>query len=142
VEAHGLADPVIARQPLKARGRPGHEHLPEPSYAVLTRHLDLAFHGRFFEITGFPRFIPVVPVRFGPVGAFLLRWDPKLVAEWARRGARVPDFPAWLDRYAAGMDGLPDDTVRRDYARFRNFYFSQVSDPAREGRFRRRLGER
>ncbi len=140
VEGHGLTDPEIARRPLLARGRPGHERLPDPAYAVLRRRLDLAFHPAFFELTGFPRFIPVVPVRFGPVGAFLLRWDPALVAEWRRRGARIPDFPAWLDRYLAEMDSKGDAAVRNDYARFRNFYFAHVSDPVREERFKRRLG--
>lgn len=139
VEAHGLTDPAIARQPLRARGRPGHERLPEPAYAVLDRKLDVAFHPGFYERTGFPRFIPVVPIRFGPVPAFLLRWDAPLVGEWRRRGARVPDFPAFLDRYADEMGGKSDETVKRDYGRFRNFYFAHVADPAREERFRKRL---
>ena len=140
VEAHGLTDPVIARAPLPARGRPGHERLPEPAYAVLDRKLDVALHPGFYERTGFPRFIPVVPIRFGPVAGFLLRWDPALVGEWRRRGARVPDFPAFLDRYADEMAGRSDEVVRRDYAKFRNFYFAHAADPAREERFRTRLG--
>ncbi len=140
VEGHGLTDPHIARQLLRQRGRPGHERLPEPAYAVLERRLHVAFHPRFYDLSGFPLYIPVVPVRFGPVGAFLLRWDPVLLAEWKRRGAVFPDFPAWLDGYVAAMGARPDDRVREDYEKFRHFYFLQVSDPERERPFRSRLG--
>jgi hypothetical protein len=139
VEGYGLTDAFIARQPLRSRGRPGHEHLADPAYAVLTRHLDVAFNGPEYERAGFTRFIPVVPIRFGPVAGLLLRWDPDLVSEWRRRGARVPDFPSWLDRYVEEASGKSDEVVRRDYVKFRNFYFTQVSDPAREARFLRRL---
>lgn len=140
VEGHGLTDPVIARQPLRARGRPGHERLPDPAYAVLQRKLHVTFHGNFYQRTRFPSFIPVVPIRFGPVGGFLLHWDPAVLAEWRRRGAVFTDFPSWLDGYAAEMAARPDDVVRRDYEKFRNFYFLHVSDPERERPFRARLG--
>ncbi len=140
VEGHGLTDAAIARQPLARRGRPGHERLPSPGYAVLDRKLHVTFHRNYFERSGFPSFIPVVPIRFGPVGGFLLHWDPVVLAEWKRRGAVFPEFPAWLDGYLDRMDGIPDDVLRQDYERFRHFYFLHVSDPARENRFKRRLG--
>lgn len=140
VEAHGLTDPVIARQPLRRRGRPGHERLPDPAYVVLQRRLHVAFHPGFYESAGFPRYIPVVPIRFGPVNGFLLHWDPALLREWRRRGAAFPDFPSWLDGYLARLASVPGGRVREDYEKFRHFYFLHVSDPAREKPFRMRLG--
>jgi hypothetical protein len=83
-----------------------------------------------------------VPVSFGPVRGFLLRWDAPLLAEWHRRGARFTDFPAFLDAYIAQMGTRPDEEVRQAYRKFRNFYFAHVSDPAREDRFLARLGGR
>lgn len=139
VEGHGLTDPVIAHRPLSARGRPGHEHLPDPAYVVLQRRLDVTFSQTFYERTRFPSFIPVVPIRFGPVSGFLLHWDPAICAEWRRRGAVFADFPSWLDAYSATMSAKPDEAVLQDYEKFRNFYFRQVKDPSRESLFRLRL---
>ena len=107
VEGHGLTDAAIARQPLARRGRPGHERLPSPGYAVRDRRLHATFHRNYFERSGFPFFIPGVPIRFGPVGGFLLHWDPVVLAEWKRRGAVFPEFPAWLDGTSTGWTGSP-----------------------------------
>lgn len=133
VDAYGLTDPVIARQPLVQRGRPGHEKRPAAAYIVDDRKLHLAFGSAFRE------YIPAVPIRFGPVKAVLLHWDPLVLAEWKRRGAVFPDFPAWLDGYVARMPAEPDERVRNDYEKFRHFYFQHVSDPARSLPFRARL---
>lgn len=133
VDAYGLTDPVIARQPIVRRGRPGHEKVPPPAYVVDDRKLHLAFS------TAFRAYIPVVPIGFGRVKGFLLHWDPLVLAEWKRRGAAFPDFPAWLDGYIARMPTELDETVKIDYERFRHFYFQHVSDPARELPFRARL---
>ncbi len=133
VDAYGLTDPVIARQPIVRRGRPGHEKVPPAAYVVDDRKLHLAFS------SAFRAYIPVVPIGFGRVKAVLLHWDPFVLAEWKRRGAVFPDFPAWLDGYIDRMPAAPDETVRNDYERFRHFYFRNVSDSARELPFRTRL---
>ncbi len=140
VEAHGLTDPVIARQPVVRRGRPGHEKWPPPAYVVDVRKLHVAFEAFAFEGSRFPAYIPVVPIAFGPVKGFLLHWDPLVFAEWKRRGAVFPDFPAWLDGYIARMPTEPDKRVKSDYEKFSHFYFQHVADPARERPFRARLG--
>jgi hypothetical protein len=139
VEAHGLTDPVIARQPIVRRGRPGHEKWPPPAYVVDDRKVHVAFQAHGFERSRLPAYIPVVPIGFGPVKGFLLHWDPLVLAEWKRRGAVFPDFPAWLDGYVARMPTEPDERVRNEYEKIRHFYFQHVSDPARELPFRTRL---
>jgi hypothetical protein len=140
VDGNGLTDRHIARQPLKRRGRPGHERLPDPAYAVLERKIHVVFNRASYERARFPAFIPVVPIRFGPVNAFLLHWDPAMLDAWRRRGAVCEDFPSWLDGYVRRMSSASDETVRNDYERFRHFYFQHVADPARERPFRARLG--
>jgi hypothetical protein len=64
-----------------------------------------------------------------------------MLAEMARRGAHIDDFPATLDRYIAAMPRVPAAQVRTDYAKFERFYFRWVKDPARQAAFRARLGE-
>ena len=100
----------------------------------------VAFQALGFERSRFPAYIPVVPIRFGPVSGFLLHWDPVVLNAWKRRGAAFEDFPSWLDGYARRMSSASDETVRNDYERFRRFYFRYVADPARERPFRARLG--
>jgi arabinofuranosyltransferase len=140
VEAHGLTDPLIARQPIVQRGRPGHEKWPPPPYVVDVRKVHVAFQALGFETSRFPAYIPVVPIRFGLVGGFLLHWDPAMLDAWRRRGAVFEDFPSWLDGYLARMSSLSDERLRNDYEKFRHFYFQHVADPARERPFRARLG--
>ena len=137
VDANGLTEPVVARQPLARRGRPGHEKVATPAYAIDVRKAHVTFWT--FRTGGLPAYIPLVPIRFGPVSGLLLHWDPPVLAEWKRRGAVFPDFPAWLDRYLARLPEESDDRVRDDYAKFRHFYFEHVSDPARERPIRSRL---
>ncbi len=141
VEGHGLTDAAIAHAPLaEHRGRPGHERLPSPAYAVLERKLHITFHPRFYEASGLKDYLPFIPIRFGSVVGVLLHWDPVMMAEWKRRGAEFPDVPALLDEYIATMDSLPDEKVRKLYPQLQHFYFAHVNDPAREAPFRRRLG--
>jgi arabinofuranosyltransferase len=140
VDGDGLTDRHIARQPLMRRGRPGHERLPDPAYAVLERKIHVVFSQPYYLLAGFPAFIPIVPIRFGPVGGFLLHWDPVMMEAWKRRGAVFEDFPAWLDGYVRRMPSASDETVRNDYERFRHFYFQNVEDKERERPFRARLG--
>ena len=104
------------------------------------RKVHVAFQALGFERSRFPAYIPVVPIRFGLVGGFLLHWDPAMLDAWRRRGVVFEDFPSWLDGYLARMSSLSDERLRNDYEKFRHFYFQHVADPARERPFRARLG--
>jgi hypothetical protein len=139
IEAHGLTDTRIARQPLGVRGRVGHEHLADLEYVTRERRAHFMFHPPWSEYPNFRDVSPVVPAKLGSSVLYVLTWDAPLMAELSRRGAEIPDFPQTLDRYLAGIGALSDEAVQRDYVRCKNFYFNHVADPAREAVFRRRL---
>ena len=130
----GLTDRAIAGQLLAKRGRVGHEKRATLPYLVDQRRAHFLFAPSLPEELGLERYIPVQTIAFGPVKAWLLYWDPELMAELARRGASFDDFGDYLDRYLEGVDERSSKEVRRDYERFRHFYFGHVRDP-REARF-------
>lgn len=136
----GLTDAFIAHQPLAMRGRPGHEKHAPWTYLIDRRraHLLLQYDPAIAE--SLSAYIPVVRVDLGDLATLALTWDPPVMDELARRGARFESFPARLDDYLDRMPALPDSVVARDYAKFRRFYFAGVHDPGREAPFRRRLG--
>ncbi len=140
IEAHGLTDFRIARQPLPKRGRVGHDRFADLDYVLRERRIHFMFHPPSADYPGIPDVIPSVTATYGPAVLYVISWDPPLMEELARRGVRVPSFPETLDRYIASMNTLSDETVRRDYLRCRNFYFDHVADPVRENFFKRRLG--
>lgn len=92
--------------------------------------------------------LPNVPIDVGPIGGRVITWDPAIMAALAARGVRVPDVPAQIDAYIAGMASRSDADVRRDLERFRRLYFDRTpirrascrSAPAwaREARYCRR----
>jgi arabinofuranosyltransferase len=136
----GLTDRAIARQPLERRGRPGHEKHARLDYLVDERGTDFVLNPHAFRIVGAAGRIPPVTLELDHVRLFLLRWNPELLAELARRGARVPDFPATLDRVIDELPGTDRDRVARMYAELRRFYFDHADDPSRGAAFERRLG--
>jgi len=140
IEAHGLTDRRIARQPLAKRGRVGHERFADLDYVLRERYVHFMFHPPAADYPGIADVIPSITATHGPAVLWVMSWDPPLMEELARRGARFPSFPETLDRYVAVMHTLSDETVRRDYVRCRNFYFDRVADPVREAPFKRRLG--
>jgi hypothetical protein len=81
-----------------------------------------------------------VRIWFDDVPGNLVRWDPAILAEMARRGARFPDLPRYLEGYGAAIDSIPVSQVRADYERFRRFYFDYAADSLREAPFVARLG--
>jgi hypothetical protein len=139
IESHtGLTDPLVARLELERRGRPGHEKLAPVEYLIDEREV----HFTFSEV---PRrrlreLIPEIIVRFDDrVYGQVLHWEPELMAALGERGARFPDFTAYLDRVIAQLDGMPDERVGRIFERLERFYFRRVDDPVRESAFRTRL---
>ena len=135
----GLTDAFVARQPLAARGRVGHEKTAPAEYLLDRRRLLLALSPAGAEKLGLLERVPPVPIVFDGYEARLLRWDPPVLAALAARGARVPDVPAFLDAYLARAASVPADELRKDYARFGTLYFDEVGDAAREAAFRRAL---
>ena len=135
----GLTDAFVARQPLLARGRVGHEKRAPAEYLLRTRRLLLALSPAAGEKLGLDERIPYVPIAFDGFEARLLRWDPPLLEALAARGARFPDVPALLDGYLARRGSIPPAMLRADYERFRAFYFDNVRDPGRDEAFRRAL---
>lgn len=134
----GLTDRWIAHQPLAKRGRVGHEKLAPVSY-LLSRKVDFVIH-HFPTVTlDLIHTVPVIPIEFGRVTGYMVHWDPPLLAELAKRGARFIDFPKALDARQAAIDRLPADSLAMEYARLRAFYFDSVPDSVREARFRRVL---
>ncbi|HEY6173927.1 MAG TPA: hypothetical protein VIX73_05755, partial [Kofleriaceae bacterium] len=135
----GLTDAVIAHQPLGERGRIGHEKHASLAY-LLARRVDFVLTRDYAnEVLHLDDQLPDVPIEFGRIRGRVITWDPTIMAALAARGVRVPDVPAQIDRYIAGMAAQPDDVVRRDWQRFRRLYFDRVPDPAREAPFRARV---
>ncbi len=137
--AAGLNDPWIARQDLPRRGRVGHEKPAPLLYLVEERKVHFSLVPLKKQEGGLP--VPLMLVEFNDrtVGQALY-WDPDIMEELHRRGAKVPDFPAYLDRYVEQIDIIPLEQVRKNYLLFRRFYFEHVEDPERETPFLRRLG--
>jgi hypothetical protein len=136
----GLTDAAIAHQELPGRGRVGHEKHAKLSYLVARRVDFLLTRDWANEVLRLDDQLPNVPIDLGPIGGRVISWDPAIMAALAARGVRVPDVPAQIDAYIAGMASRSDADVRRDFERFRRLYFDRTPDPARELPFRARLG--
>jgi len=137
--ATGLTDRLIARQPLDGRGRVGHEKRPTPSYLLDSRRVNLALNAGAVPALGLTDSLPFVPISLGGDTCCLLRWEPELLSALKGRGARFPDFPAFLDAYIANMASLPDSVVRGDFEKMKRFYFRSVRDPDRANALHSRL---
>jgi len=136
----GLTDRSVAHQTLTKRGRIGHEKRASPKYLIEERKAHFMFTAIGPELTGVDKVVTPQAIHFGPIEAWILYWDPPLMQELARRGAKFSDIGVTLDRYIEHMNTKSDAEVKSDYEKFRRFYFGHVSDPAREGAFRKRLG--
>jgi hypothetical protein len=135
----GLTDRTVARQPLVKRGRIGHEKRASATYLVEERKAHFMLAPRGPEDIGLGDYIPLTTIELGTVKAWIVYWDPAMMAELRRRGATFVDFGDSLDRYVAVMNTLTDEQVQNDYAKFRRFYFGHVDDPVREAAFKMRL---
>ena len=136
----GLTDAAIAHQELPVRGRIGHEKHAKLSYLVERRVDFLLTRDWGNELLRLDDQLPDAPIDLGRIGGRVITWDPEIMAALAARGVHVPDVPAQIDAYIAGMAGRSDADVRRDFERFRRLYFDRTPDPARELPFRARLG--
>ncbi len=137
----GLTDHQIARQPLKARGRIGHEKLASIEYLLGVRRAHFAFPRYAPGALHLDREIPHVEIEMGGVQARVLTWDPTLLDSLRQRGASIQDFPTELDGLLASpspeyqmLDWFASDKLHR-------FYFANVHEPEREALFLQRLRE-
>ncbi len=136
----GLTDAAIAHQELPARGRIGHEKHAKLPY-LAARRVDVVLTRDWAnQVLHLDEQLPDVPIDLGRIEGRVITWDPAVMAALAARGVRVPDVPAQIDAYIAGMASRSDADVRRDWQRFRRLYFDRTPDPARERPFRTRLG--
>jgi len=132
----GLTDHWIARQPLKERGRVGHEKLAPVSY-LMSRKVDFVIHHFPTTALDLKQHVPLVQIMFDRVPGYMLYWNPPLLAELAKRGARFVDFPVELDARKADFARLPPDSLEFEYGRLKTFYFDHVPDSTRQAWFRR-----
>jgi len=136
----GLTDAFIAHQKLTRRGRVGHEKSAPFTYLIDARRVHLYIGQSHILADSLRAYIPVIPLEYGRLKAMVLTWDPEIMPELIRRGAKVEDFMADLDRFIAEMPTFPDAMVADVYAKNRRFYFDGHPDPAREAPFVARLG--
>jgi arabinofuranosyltransferase len=116
-------------------GRTGATKRANVSYLVSTRAVHFLFAAAGPEELGLDTYIPVATVQLGTVKAWVLHWDPELMAELKRRGALLTDFGDYLDGYLDTMAARSPQEVQTDYLKFRHFYFDHVTDPRREAPF-------
>lgn len=135
----GLTDRTIARLPLAERGRPGHEKHAPLEY-LLDRETHFTFKRKTLDLYAADGALPLAPVFFDEVRGFALHWDPALMEELARRGARFEDFPGRLDRVLPTLARIPPEEARKIWEMSRRFYFDHVDDPARRAVFEQVLG--
>jgi len=136
VDSRGLTDPVVARQPLEERTRPGHEKQAPREYLVSrgVRLLRLPGGQRDFH-----------PKRFRGITRFDLSGagidDPWQIATYDRAlmrrirdevpGVRFTDFERWLDRYLVRLPETHPTLVRRDLPWLDRYYFDHNDDEER-----------
>ncbi len=134
VDVRGLTDPVVARQPLSKRTRPGHEKVAPRRY-LIKRGVDLlrsragqrGFHPKRFRSLAHLKF----PGSRDPWQ--LARYNTALLTDLAEAipGLRFQRFPAWLDRYIGDLPAKKTAQIKKDLKWFRRYYFDHNKDPER-----------
>ena len=85
----GLTDSFIAHQPLRERGRVGHEKQAPSRYLVETRRVHFFLSPTRAQNDSLDRWVADVPARFGWLNARVLTWDPPVMEELKRRGVEI-----------------------------------------------------
>jgi hypothetical protein len=135
----GLTDRFVAHQVLSERGRVGHEKNAPLEYLIEKRKAHFIFHPSAVEMLRLPERIPGFILKLDGLEGFILHWDPEIMKELKRRGAKFDDVPAYLDGLISKLDRASDEQVRKWYEMLRLFYFEHVTDPGREAPFLKRL---
>ena len=127
VEVNGLTDRTLARQPIAARGRPGHERKPTVEYFQERRIHFMVVHRHVGQQRQYAW------IRFGGLDGEILTYDHALMEQVRRRCKDVEfvDFPRYLDDYIRRAPELPVDVLGRDLVEYRAYYFAHNQDPGR-----------
>ena len=126
VDMHGLIDRELARAPVTARARPGHEHAATAAY-VRAKGATLAVESLYDAAHG-----ELTRLVLDGHAFFLAQYRPDLIAAVrAKPGAVVVDMPRYLDDYAARAASVPPAQFAADLAFFDAYYFAGNADPAR-----------
>ena len=137
----GLTDHHIARQPLKSRGRVGHEKLVSIDYLLDDRRAHVTFFWNAANALHLDREVPPVTIDMGGIRGKVLTWDPAVLDSLRGRGAVIQDFPGELDRLLREPSMIFRWVDWLAYAKVRRFYFDQAPDPQREALLRQRIQE-
>jgi hypothetical protein len=135
----GLTDRFIARQKLEKRRWVGHEKPAPEEYLAKVRKVHFTFSPQAPSYLGIGKITAPLRIKLEDVSGYILYWDPEIMEELERRGARFEDVRYLLDKYIEHIQEIPVETVVRDYTRFRCLYFDHVEDPSREKAFRDNL---
>jgi hypothetical protein len=134
--ATGLTDAVIARQPVGPNRWAGHDKDPPPGY-LAARKVQLRVDFR----TGLEPHPKHLHVDLGEgVQAYLITWDPALMARLAAAGAVFTDYTAYVDEQIAQFDALEDEAVTALWVEARRVLITPNDDLERDAAFVARLG--
>jgi hypothetical protein len=139
----GLTDRKIARQPLKERGRIGHEKQASIEYIIGERRAHFTFFRPAGSVLRLDREIPPVTIEMGGVQGLVLTWESTLMESLRHRGALFTDFPAELDRIVEDP-GVMRQLLKEEwftYDKLNRYYFAQTPDPRRQALLQQRLRE-
>ncbi|MFT7623265.1 MAG: hypothetical protein ACI9WU_002444 [Myxococcota bacterium] len=118
IEANGLTDHTIARQPLAQRGVPGHEKQPTQAYLDQRGVQFMVLHGSVAR----PRPTTVI-LQPGPVFLELRRYDKPLMDELARRGAMFTPIEQIIDVVSQRVQREPCGRAQQGLAFLDSLYF-------------------
>ena len=136
----GLTDRFVAHQRLSERGRVGHEKNAPLEYLIEKRKVHFIFHPSAVQMLNLPERIPGFTIKFDGMPGYLLHWDPDLMGELKRRGAKFDDVPAYIDGLISQLNSVTEWQAAQWYRKLSLFYFEHVDDPKRERPFLNRLG--
>ena len=135
LERHGLTDTELARIPLEARGRPGHERAA--SLEDLLRR-NIHFRLRYGFTVGLRQH---QQIRFDDLYGEIIMYDAALMAKLRRPGIAFVEFPHFVDEYTSTIDQQNPRRLLEDYLHFQLFYFAHNDDAPRLQRLRSALQE-
>jgi len=135
LERHGLTDADLARAPLLARGRPGHERAASLE-DMLRRNIH--FRLRYGFTVGLRQH---QQIRFDDLYGEIILYDSRLMAKLRRPGIAFIEFPHFVDEYTSTIDQQDPRRLLEDYLHFQVFYFAHNDDTQRFQRLRTALLE-
>jgi len=125
IERYGLTDTHIAHEPIRVRGRPGHEKVGSARY-IYERGVNLRIN--YSELRNVPMY-----TLFGLQGVRgeIIVYDRKLMDHMKTcGGARFLDFPLYIQQtWLPNVPNEMDFRLRRDWEHFQLFYFMHNPDP-------------